>query len=84
MKRALIDLRSVLWTAIMAGKDKEGGRKVIFNDKEVHVNSAEYGYDNALDHILLVLDDLDIQPRDVILVDEGKNAKLMRTQMFAG
>jgi len=84
MKRALIDLRSVLWTAIMAGKDKECGRKVIFNDKEVHVNSAEYGYDNALDHILLVLDDLDIQPRDVILVDEGKNAKLMRTQMFAG
>jgi DNA polymerase I-like protein with 3'-5' exonuclease and polymerase domains/5'-3' exonuclease len=84
MKRAIIDLRSVLWTAIMAGKDKEGGRKVIFNDKEVHINSAEYGYDNALDHILLVLDDLDIQPRDVILVDEGKNAKLMRTQMFAG
>lgn len=84
MRRAIIDLRSVLWTAIMAGKDKEGGRKVIFNDKEVHVNSAEYGYDNALDHILLVLDDLDIQPRDVILVDEGKNAKLMRTQMFAG
>ena len=84
MRRAIIDLRSVLWTAIMAGKDKEGGRKVIFNEKEVHINSAEYGYDNALDHILLVLDDLDIQPRDVILVDEGKNAKLMRTQMFAG
>ena len=84
MRRAIIDLRSVLWTAIMAGKDKEGGRKVIFNDKEVHVNSAEYGYDNALDHILLVLDDLDIQPRNIILVDEGKNAKLMRTQMFAG
>jgi len=83
MRRAIIDLRSILWTAIMAGK-AENSRKVLFNGKEININDADHGYDNALDHILLVLDDLDIQPRDVILVDEGKNAKLMRTQMFEG
>ena len=83
MRRAIIDLRSVLWTAIMAGK-AENSRKVLFNGKEININDADHGYDNALDHILMVLDDLDIQPRDAILVDEGKNAKLMRTQMFAG
>lgn len=84
MRRAIIDLRSVLWTGIMAGKDIDQGYKVEFEGKELHINSADYGYDKALDHLLLVLDDLNIQPRDVILVDEGKNAKLMRTQMFAG
>ena len=83
-RRAIIDLRSVLWTAIMAGRDKEFGRKVVFNDKEVFINSADHGYENAVDHILLVLDDLHIQPRDAIFVDEGRNSKLMRTQMYDG
>ena len=84
MRRLIVDLRSVLWTGIMAGKDIDQGYKVEFDGKELHINSADYGYDKALDHLLLVLDDLNIQPRDIILVDEGKNAKLMRTQMFAG
>ena len=84
MRRALIDLRSVLWTGLMAGRDKEFGKKVQFNGKEVFINSAEYGYDNAIDHVMLVLDDLRIQPRDVILVDDGRNSKLMRTMMFRG
>ena len=83
MKRALIDLRSILWTGLMAGK-AENARKVIFNGKEINVNDADHGYDNALDHILMVLEDLNIQPRDVILVDEGKNSKRMRLRMFEG
>ena len=83
MKRALIDLRSILWTGLMAGKG-ENSRKVVFNGKEINVNDADHGYDNALDHILMVLEDLGIQPRDIILVDEGKNSKRMRLRMFEG
>ena len=84
MRRAIIDLRSVLWTGMKAGKDKDQGYKVMFEGKEVFINSADFGYDKALDHTLMVLDDLSIQPRDVILVDEGRNAKMMRTRMFEG
>ena len=84
MKRAIIDLRSVLWPGLLVGKDVEFGRKVMFEEKEVLVNSASYGYDNAIDHLLIVLDELKIKPRDCILVDEGRNSKLMREMMFAG
>ena len=84
MRRALIDLRSVLWTGLLASKDIEFGRKVMFGEKEVHVNSAAHGYDNAVDHILLVLDELKIQPRDVIFADDGRNSKALRQTMFGG
>lgn len=84
VKRAIVDLRSILWTGLLASKDIEFGRKVMFDGKEVHVNSADHGYDNALDHLLTVLAELKIQPRDMILVDDGRNAKGFRQHMFAG
>lgn len=83
MKRALVDLRSLLWTGLLASKDVEFGRKVMFEEKEVHVNSAGHGYDNFTDHLLLVLAELKIMPRDVIMIDDGRNAKAMRQHMFA-
>lgn len=51
MKRAIIDLSSVLWTCLLASKDKEFGRKVMFEEKEVYINSAGYGFANAMNHL---------------------------------
>ena len=82
IRRAIIDLRSVLWTALLAGKDIEFGRKINFNGKEILINSAHHGYENAVDHIILVLEELKLQPRDIIFVDEGRNSKLMRQTFF--
>ena len=82
IRRAIIDLRSVLWTALLAGKDVEFGRKINFNGKEILINSAHHGYENAVDHIILVLEELKLQPRDIIFVDEGRNLSSSRTRMM--
>lgn len=84
MKRALVDLSSVVWTGLLSGKDSEFGIKVTHNDKEVLVNSAAYGYDNCMDFMVRGLEDLDIPPRQVILVMEGKNSKQNRQTLHPG
>lgn len=84
MKRALIDLSSVIWTCLLASKDIEFGRKVMFEDKEVLINSASYGYDNAMQHIVKVMDDLHLVPRQLIFVMEGKDSKADRTRLHPG
>jgi DNA polymerase-1 len=43
--------------------------------KEVLVNSAAYGYDNAMEHINKVMADLHLTPRQLIFVEEGKDSK---------
>jgi 5'-3' exonuclease len=78
MKRAIVDLSSVIWTGLLAGKDVEFGKKVMHNDKEVLINSAAFGYDNCMNHLVKVLDDLNIPPRQFIFVMEGKNSKQNR------
>lgn len=83
MKRALIDLSSVVWTCLMAGKDREYGIEVKTEaGKAVWVNSADYGYDNALNHLRTVAEDLKIPPRQMIFVVEGQNSKLGRQQVM--
>ena len=63
---------------MLAGKDVEFGRKIKFEDKDVFINSAAYGYDNCINHLVTVMDDLHITPRQLIFVMEGKNSKADR------
>lgn len=96
IKRGLVDLSSVVWTCLFAGKDEEFGRLYLDVDgvitelprntpkKEgeigtrVYVNSADYGYELAVNHLLKAMEDLRLQPRDLIIVLEGKNSKAER------
>lgn len=82
MKRALIDLSSVLWTCLLAGKDKEFGRTYVFEDKEIFVNSADFGYENAINHLKLVMEDIGLQPHQLIFVPEGMNSKNERRSLL--
>ena len=75
MKRAIVDLSSVIWTCLLASKDIEFGKKMMFEDKEVLINSAAYGYENAMNHLVGVMDHLSITPRQMIFVIEGKGSK---------
>lgn len=84
MKRAIIDLSSVLWTCLLASKDKEFGRKVMFEEKEVYINSAAYGFANAMNHLDKVMTDLKIVPTQMIFVPEGIDAKLDRRNLHPG
>lgn len=82
MKRIIVDMSSIMWTCLLAGVDKEFGRIVQFQDKPFQVNSAIYGYDNAINHISAMLRDLDMTPMQLICVVEGKESKLLRTQIM--
>ena len=84
MKRAIIDLSSVVWTALLAGKDSEYGKTVEFDGKQVHINSAGYGFDNALNHIEKVMADLSLVPHQMTFVVEGKDSKRERTSLHPG
>lgn len=84
MKRALIDLSSVVWTCLMAGKDAEFGKSVVVGEKTYHVNSAAYGYENCMEHLRIVMDDLRIVPRQMIFVMEGKDSKAIRQFIHPG
>ncbi len=82
--KLVVDVSSVVKTCLFAGKDKEFGTQVEFEGKSVQVNSAEYGIDNAINHIEKKLKFLSLAPRDLILVVEGKSSKALRTAMWDG
>lgn len=76
MKRGIIDLSSVIWTCLLGGKDAEHGQKVISEaGKEVLVNSAGFGFEHALNHILKFMETVGLTPHQLIFVMEGKNSK---------
>jgi DNA polymerase I-like protein with 3'-5' exonuclease and polymerase domains/5'-3' exonuclease len=71
-------MASVLQTAHRAGKDVEGF-ELIDNEGTKHwVNSAAYGYENAVNSIKATLQALNCTPIDAVLVLEGMNAKAKR------
>lgn len=105
MRRGIVDVSSVIWTCLLAGKDKEFGREYrTFGDitvpyssterlalerehgegKKVFVNSASYGYENAINFITKALGTCEIYPRDLILVVEGREAKTLRQYIYPG
>lgn len=84
MKRGLIDLSSIIWTALLAAKDHEFGVEVLFEDKKVLINSAAYGYENAMNSIVKAMDQLHLVPRQLIIVLEGENSKQDRLNIHPG
>lgn len=91
-KRAVLDLSSIVWTCLMAGVDKEFGKQAVSESGEpmvngkgnpVIINSADYGYDNCINHIVEVMADLRITPRQMILVKEGMNSKSGRQALYS-
>jgi 5'-3' exonuclease len=94
--RLIVDVSSVLWTCLLVGKDTEFGHEVLFTpelteeekeagkeakEKKFWVNGAEFGFENVNNHLLSVLEKLDLAPMDIVLVVEGMNTKGMR-QLF--
>jgi hypothetical protein len=83
----LVDVSSVVWMSLLAGQDKEFGREVMVSTqtadgvkvKKVLVNSAQYGYENAVNHIVAALRRFELVPSNLILVVEGHNTKALRT-----
>jgi DNA polymerase I-like protein with 3'-5' exonuclease and polymerase domains/5'-3' exonuclease len=85
--KILYDMSSLMWNALLAGKDKENGFSVPHPDKEgetVYVNGYEFGYENAMNSVHSVLKQFNAVPSDIIMVFEGMNAKLLRQSIFPG
>lgn len=76
--RVIFDMASILQSAHRAGKDVEGF-EVVDNEGTKHwVNTAEYGYENAINSIKATLQELGATPIDAVMVLEGMNAKSKR------
>jgi 5'-3' exonuclease len=81
MRKLAIDFSSFAWTALLAGKDLENGRKVFFKDREVLVNSAGYGYEIIMNMFVSLLKETGHQPIDTLFVFEGKSSKSKRSAL---
>lgn len=75
--RIAFDMSSVLWTCLSAGTDSEGS-KVHHNGRLMQVNTAAYGYENAVNHVVSTLRNCNLQPKDMIMVFEGIDSKAPR------
>ena len=82
VKRIIIDLSSVCWMSLLAGEDTEHGKKVEHEGKVVKVNSAQFGYENAMNHIAAAMGRFNVTPSNVIIVKEGMNQKILRKSML--
>jgi hypothetical protein len=82
--KLLIDVSSVLKTGLFVGVDKEFGRVIAHEGKDVQVNGWMYGYDNAVKYILEVMETLKLAPIDLIFVTEKKDAIARRRAIYAG
>lgn len=76
--RLAYDMSAFMWRALLAGVDKEFGRVVVYDEKEVKVNSAQYGYDIVMGMMLGVMKQIGVQPMNCILVSEGMSSKARR------
>ena len=79
--RLLVDSSSLLWRALLVGKDVENGKSVEHEGKTLYVNSADYGYDNAITSLVATLRILNAVPSDMIFVTEGEQS-LARRKAF--
>lgn len=79
--RIIIDTSSIAWTALLAGSDPEA-RKVKYEDKEVKVNTADFGYEKAVSFVIDQMEQLQMVPTQLIFVVEGKLSKTRRAAFF--
>jgi DNA polymerase I-like protein with 3'-5' exonuclease and polymerase domains/5'-3' exonuclease len=76
-QKIAFDMSSLMWTCILASVDQEG-QKIEHEGRLVQVNSAAYGYENAVNSITASLRMFDATPIDMIMVFEGMNSKSRR------
>lgn len=84
MRRLIVDVSSLLWQSLLAGKDKEFGMVVEHEGKEVHVNGWQFGQECAISHLLSVMGELDVVPIETIFVVEGTYSKQRRKAVYNG
>lgn len=84
MARLILDTSSVVKRCLYVGRDDENGKDVEHEGKVVHIPSAQYGYDNAVNSIVSVLETLQLVPSDMIFVVEAGNSKIRRQQIYSG
>lgn len=89
--QGLLDMSAITWAGLLAGEDKEYGRKLPNQEgkqgrdgqvRMEQINSAGYGYENAMSHVKSFMDRHSLVPRDLILVLDGKDAKRLRRAMY--
>ena len=81
-RRMIVDMSSLLWQSLLAGKDEEYGITVEFEGKDFQVNSYHHGYECAMNHLTSVMEQLNIVPTQMIFVVEGKHSKTRRKAMY--
>ena len=77
MARIAFDMSSLIWTCLLAGKDVEAS-KVEHNGRLIPVNTAAYGYENAVNSVVSTLKNCGLVPRNMIMVFEGIDSKSRR------
>lgn len=75
--RLAFDMSSVLWTCLSVGVDKEGS-KIEHNGRLIQVNTAAYGYEAAVNHMVFTMKNCGLAPKDTIMVFEGMDSKAPR------
>lgn len=78
VRRLIVDVSSIVKTALHEGKDKEFGREYEVDGKSVWVNGHLHGYEIAMNMINAVWNRFNIVPMNTILVVEGDFAKNVR------
>ena len=84
MAYLIVDVSSLIKTCLFAGKDEENGKVVFHEGREVQVNSAQYGYDNAINSVVSCLTTTGHTPNQMILVVEKGSTKARRRVFFDG
>lgn len=84
MRRIVIDLSSLCWASLYAGKDEEFGIKVKHEGKEVLVNSAQFGYDNAISSITACMRHVGATPSGIVIVEETGGSTQFRKRILEG
>lgn len=82
MKRVIVDVSSLMWSALLGGKDVENGRTVEVDGKAVQVNSRYHAYDNAINTLVGALRRFDATPSDTLLVVEGSMSTAQRKAIY--
>lgn len=84
--KILVDIASIAKRALLAGKDKENGYYQFDPDlnKEVLVNTAQYGYDNLCNSMVTTMKSLNLNPKDMIFVYDGANSTKFRESLYSG
>jgi len=82
MKRLLVDLSSLSWRALLAGKDEEFAQTVEHDGKVITINGWQHGYENAIESLLSAWRNNGIEPIHTILVRETGNSKGLRKRFL--